>query len=136
MGMCLNNNFFQKSLYCFNSPIEKNTVIINLDKIKEINNNNKYNNNINENNYIKNNIDNCSSNQNINSIENQNSNYIFFKFNSKFKTRNSNLLLTKRNINSIDTSKRYNKVNDNCEKLIHFSNFVINSSSTTYSIPK
>ena len=135
MGICLNKEIIQNSFCCFNSSNDKNTIIINLDKIKEIKNKSK--NKINLNNSLnQNNIDELNSNIIINNENKSKYNYIFYKFKSKFKTRNSNIL-SKRTYNNINcNTNKYNKINDNCEKLIHFSNFVINNSSTTYSVPK
>ena len=135
MGICLNNDFIQNSFCCFNSSTDKNTIIINLDKIKEIRN--KYKNKINLNNSLnQNNIDELNSNIILKNENKNNNNYIFYKFKSKFKTRNSNIL-SKRTYNNINcNNNKYNKINDNCEKLIHFSNLVFNHSSTTYSVPQ
>ena len=138
---CINNYFF-----C-NIPLKENNnmIVINLDKSHEekndIDNNIKNKNEIN--NDLKKNKIEIFSNGNLINQNQQNKNIIIYKINSKFN--HINIISTKKSIhkntldinyNRIKESKKYYMNNDNCENLIHFTNFANNISATTNSILK
>ena len=134
---CINNYFF-----C-NIPLKENNniIVINLDKSHE--EKNDIDNNIKNKNDLKKNKIEIFSNGNLINQNQPNKNIIIYKINSKFN--HINIISTKKtihkntldiNYNRIKESKKYYMNNDNCENLIHFTNFANNISATTNSILK
>ena len=135
MGSVTNNIFIKNYCSCCSSEKENKIIIINLDINDSENNKDKKNEN---NNGIKNGKEN---NKELFSSNNQNNHIIIYNFHSKFKSRikSINANNSKNFIKISDNTKsnnKYNVNNEQCEKLIHFTNFNNNTSVTTNSIIK